>query len=76
VLIQPHCVSVGPSAFLPPYQLNEVCGVGEIVKDSGTVLVLTCLVSCQTVFRQVHAMYTPKLTPRSAQQIGRTLTVS
>jgi hypothetical protein len=46
------------------------------VQGSGTVRIPICLVSGQTVFRRVKALYTPNLSSRYAQNISRLLSVS
>jgi hypothetical protein len=60
--------------FQTPSRPSKVGGVGVTLKDSGTACVPICLVSCQTVFRLVHALYAHGLTSRSAHlgwHIGR-----
>jgi hypothetical protein len=64
------------SEFHPSSRRSIVGGVGVTVQGSGTVRIPICLVSGQTVFRRVHALYTPYLSSRSAQHISRVLSVS
>jgi hypothetical protein len=64
------------SDFHPPSRRSTVGGVGVTVQGSGTVRILICLVSGHTVFRRVHALYTPYLSSRSAQHISRLLSIS
>jgi hypothetical protein len=64
------------SEFHPSSRRNTVGGVGVIVQGSGTVRIPMCLVSGQTVFRRVHALYTPDFSSRSAYHISRLLSVS
>jgi hypothetical protein len=64
------------SEFHPSSRRSTVGGVGVTVQGSGTVRISICLVSGRTVFRRVHAFYTPDLSSGSAQHISRLLSVS
>jgi hypothetical protein len=64
------------SEFHPSSRRNTVGGVGVTVQGSGTVRIPICLVSGQTAFRRVHALYILDLSSRSAQHISRLLSVS
>jgi hypothetical protein len=55
---------------------STVGGVGVTVQGSRTVRIPICLISGRTVFRRVHALYTPDLSSRYAQRISRLLSVS
>jgi hypothetical protein len=54
---------------------STVCGVGVTKQGSGIARIPICVVSGQTVFRCVHALYTPDLSSRSAQHVNRLLSV-
>jgi hypothetical protein len=63
--------------FHPSSRRSTVGGVGVTLQGgSGTVRIPICLVSGHTVFRRVHALYTPDLSSWSAQHISRLLSVS
>jgi hypothetical protein len=64
------------SEFHPSTRHSTVGGVGVTVQGSGIVRIPICLISGRTVFRRVHALYTPDLSSRSAQRISRLLSVS
>jgi hypothetical protein len=64
------------SDFHSPSRRSTVSGVGVTMQGSGDVRIPICLVSGQPVFRRVHALYTPDLSSRSAQNISRLLSVS
>jgi hypothetical protein len=64
------------SEFNPSSRHSTVGGVGVYVLGSCTIRVPICLVSGQTVFRQVRALYTPNLSSRSAHRISRLLSVA
>jgi hypothetical protein len=53
-----------------------VGGVGVDVKGSGSVRISVRLASSQLIHRTVYALYTPDLSSRSAQRIGRLLSAS
>jgi hypothetical protein len=63
-------------SFDPPSGTSRVGGVGVDVLRSGNVEISIPLVSGQTIRRTFHALYTPDLSARSAQRIGRLLSVS
>jgi hypothetical protein len=52
------------SEFHPSSRRSTVGGVGVTVQGSGTVRIPICLISGRTVFRRVHALYTPDLSSR------------
>jgi hypothetical protein len=60
----------------PPSAPSRVGGVGVDVKGSGSVRISVRLASGQLIHRTIHALYTPDLSSRSAQRIGRLLSVS
>jgi hypothetical protein len=62
--------------FTPPSAPSRVAGVGVDVKDSGSVRISVRLASCRLIHRTIHALYTPDLSSRSAQRVGRLLSVS
>jgi hypothetical protein len=62
--------------FTHPSAPSRVGGVGVDVKGSGLVRISVRLASGQLIHRSVHALYTPDLSSRSAQRIGRFLSVS
>jgi hypothetical protein len=62
--------------FTPPSAPSRVGGVGVDVKGSGYVRISVRLASGQLIHRIVYALYTPDLSSRSAQRIGRLLSVS
>jgi hypothetical protein len=62
--------------FNSPSIPSRVGGVGVDVKGSGTVRLSILLASSQLIHRTVHAVYTPNLSSRSNQRIGRLLSVS
>jgi hypothetical protein len=64
------------SEFHSSTRRSTVGGVGVTLHGSGTVRIPICLISGRTVFRSVHALYTPDLSSRSAQRISRLLSVS
>jgi hypothetical protein len=64
------------SEFHSSTRRSTVGGVGVTVHGSGTVRIPICLISGRTVFRRVHALYTPDLSSRSAQRVCRLLSVS
>jgi hypothetical protein len=64
------------SEFHSTSRRGTVGGVGVTVHGSGTVRIPICLISGRTVFRHVHALYTPDLSSRSAQRMSRLLSVS
>jgi hypothetical protein len=53
-----------------------VSGVGVDVKGNDYVRVSVRLASGKLIHRTIHAMYTPDMSSRSAQRIGRVLSVS
>jgi hypothetical protein len=53
-----------------------VGGAGVNVKGSGPVRISVRLTSGHLIHRTVHAMYTPNMSSRSAQRIGRLLSVN
>jgi hypothetical protein len=61
--------------FFPPSAPSRVGGVGVDVKGSGSVHISIRLASCPTIHRTIHVLYTPDLPSRSAQHIGRLLSV-
>jgi hypothetical protein len=60
----------------PPSAPSRVGGVGVDVQGSVSVRISIRLASCQTTHRTIHAMYIPDLSSRSAQHIGRLLSVN
>jgi hypothetical protein len=64
------------TAFALPSAPSRVGGVGVDVKGSGSVRISVRLASAQLTHRTIHALYTPDLSSRSAQRIGRLLSVS
>jgi hypothetical protein len=62
--------------FATPSALSCVGGVGVDVKGSGQVRISIRLAFGQTILRTIHALYTPDLSSRFAQHIGRLLSVS
>jgi hypothetical protein len=64
------------TTFAPPSAPSRVGGVGVDVKGSGLVRISVRLASGQLIHRTVHALYTPDMSSRSAQRIGRLLSVS
>jgi hypothetical protein len=66
----------GFAEFHPSSRRSNVGGVGVTVQGSGTVRIPIGLVSGHTLFRRVHALYTPDLSSRYAQHISRMLSVS
>jgi hypothetical protein len=62
--------------FTPPSALSHVGGVGFDVKGSGSVRISVRLASGRLIHRTIHALYTPYLSSRYAQRIGRLLSVS
>jgi hypothetical protein len=59
----------------PPSAPSRVGGVGVDVKGSGSMRISVWLASGQLIHRTVHALYTPDMSSRSAQRIGRLLSV-
>jgi hypothetical protein len=53
-----------------------VGGVGVDVKGRGSVRISVRLASAQLIHRMIHTLYTPDMSSRSAQRIGRLLSVS
>jgi hypothetical protein len=64
------------STFTPPSTRSRVGGVGVDVKGSGSVRMSIRLASSHFSHRTIHALYTPDLSSRSTQRIGRLLSVS
>jgi hypothetical protein len=62
--------------FAPPSAPSCVGGVGVDVKGSDSVRIYVRLACGQLIHRTVHALYTPDVSSRSAQRIGRLLSVS
>jgi hypothetical protein len=62
--------------FTPPSAPSRVGGVGVDVKGSGSVRTSVRLAFGNLVNRTVYALYTLDLSSRSAQRIGRLLSVS
>jgi hypothetical protein len=62
--------------FDPPSVPSRVGGVGVDNKGSGTVRIPIPLVFGQSIHNTVHAMYTRDMSSRSAERIGRLLSVS
>jgi hypothetical protein len=62
--------------FDSPYTPSRVGGVGIDVNGSGTICLSIMLASSQIIHRTFHALYTLDLSSRSAQRIGRLLSVS
>jgi hypothetical protein len=61
--------------FTPPSAPSRVGGVGVDVKGSGSVRISIRLASNRLIHRTIHALYTPYLSSRSAQRIGRLFSV-
>jgi hypothetical protein len=61
--------------FDQPDTPSRVGGVGVDVKASGTVRLSILLASIRIIHRIVHVLYTLDLSSRSAQRIGRLLSV-
>jgi hypothetical protein len=59
--------------FTPPSAPSRVGGVGVDVEGSGSVRISVRLAYGQLIHRIVYALYTPDLSSRSAQRIGRLL---
>jgi hypothetical protein len=64
------------STFTPPSTRSRVGGVGVDVKGRGSVRMSIRLASGQIIHRMIHALYTPDLSSRYAQHIGRLLSAS
>jgi hypothetical protein len=64
------------ATFIPPSAPSRVGGVGVDVKGSGSVRISVRLACGQIIHRTVHALYTHDLSSRSAQRIGRLLSVN
>jgi hypothetical protein len=62
--------------FTYPSAPSRVGGVGVVVKGSGSVRISVRLASGRLIHRTIHALYTLDLSSRSAQRIGRLLSVS
>jgi hypothetical protein len=62
--------------FTPPSTPSRIGGVGVDVKGSGSVRISVRLACGILIHRTVHAFYTHDLSSRSAQRIGRLLSVS
>jgi hypothetical protein len=62
--------------FESPSGSTRIGGVGVDVKGGGTVRFAVPLVSGQIIHQTIHALFTPDLSSRSAQRIGRLLNVS
>jgi hypothetical protein len=62
--------------FDSPSTPSRVGGVGVDVKGTGTVRLSILLASGELIHRTVQALYTPYLSYRSTQRIGRLLIVS
>jgi hypothetical protein len=62
--------------FDPPSVPSLVGGVGVDVRGSGAIRITIPLASGQSIHRTLHALYTPYLSSRYAQRIGRLLGVS
>jgi hypothetical protein len=64
-------VTVHPASYS-----SRVGGVGVDVHGSGTIHIAIPLLSCQLIRRHVHALsYTPDMSSRSTQRIGRLVSV-
>jgi hypothetical protein len=61
--------------YEPPSGPTRGNGVGVNVMGSGTIRVSVPLVSSQTIHPTLHALFTPDLSSRFAQRIGRLLSV-
>jgi hypothetical protein len=64
------------STFTPSSTRSRVGGVGVDVKGSGSVRMSIRLACGHVIQRTIHALYTPDLSSRSTQRIGRLLSVS
>jgi hypothetical protein len=62
-------------AFDPPSTPSRVGGVGVDVKGTGTLHLSILLALGKIIHRTIHALYTPYLSSRSTQHIGRLLSV-
>jgi hypothetical protein len=62
--------------FTPPSAPSRVGGVGVDVKGNGSARISVRLASGRLIHRTIHALYTPDLSSRFAQRIGRLLSVS
>jgi hypothetical protein len=62
--------------FTPPSAPSRMGGVGVDVKGIGSVRIHVRLASGHLIHRTVYALYTPDLSSRSAQRIGRLLSVN
>ena len=61
--------------FTPPSAPSRVGGVGVDVKGNGSARISVRLASGRLIHCTIHALYTPDLSSRSAQRIGRMLSV-
>jgi hypothetical protein len=75
VFDQPNCISKRLLRVHPPSTRSRVGGVGVDVKGMGLVRMSIRLASGQFIHRTIHALYTPDLSSRNAQRIGRLLSV-
>jgi hypothetical protein len=64
------------STFAPPSTRSRVGGVGVDVKGSGSVRMSIWLAYGQVIHRMINVLYTPELSSRSTQRIGKLLSVS
>jgi hypothetical protein len=64
------------STFTPPSTRSRVGGVGVDVRGSGSVRMSIRLVYGHVIHNTIHALYTPDLSSRSTQRIGRLLSVN
>jgi hypothetical protein len=64
------------STFTPPSTRSRVGGVGVDVKGNGSVRMSIRLAFGQVIHRTTHTLYTPDLSSRSTQRIGRLLSVN
>jgi hypothetical protein len=63
------------STFALPSTRSRVGGVGVDVKGSGSVRMSIRLACGHVIHRTIHALYTPDLSSRSTQRIGRLLSL-
>jgi hypothetical protein len=62
--------------FEPPSGSTRIGGVGVNVQGSGNVRLAIPLVSSQIIHQTIHTLFTPDLSSRPSQRIGRLLNVS
>jgi hypothetical protein len=63
-------------SFNPPSGTSRVGGVGVDIRGSNKVKIAIPIVYGMFTYRIVHALYTPSLSSRSVQHIGRKLNVN